>query len=327
MTKKEQEVAIEIARVIERLEPFRQAVENGNFPNLESLDQLIVETKKLHERAVVLRYLHVNYPQLVAQFMAEQETAEAEASPAEATESNLAPEPIATEEETPEEVEPVSEPEAVSTEEISEPVIETSPEVDPVAEVQEEIASEEEPEEEVEENVVESEPEEEITAEAPTPEVEEPSTPDTIDPLPEIPTAPLSPEEIAAIDNSQPEPFDMGDFDREIQDMGIEGSGESLNEKISRFGSEKSLADKLQSQPIESLTKAIGLNERFLYTNELFDGDVAAFNRALNELNHLNDLDEARRFVHHQFVSKYSWQSKKPTADSFMDLVERRYLP
>ena len=58
-----------------------------------------------------------------------------------------------------------------------------------------------------------------------------------------------------------------------------------------------SLADKVSTQPLNDIKKAIGINERFLYANVLFNGDMEAFSRAVEELNHLESILDATRLM------------------------------
>ena len=51
---------------------------------------------------------------------------------------------------------------------------------------------------------------------------------------------------------------------------------------------EKTVADKLSRQPIKDLKSAIGLNQKFLFMNDLFEGENELFNNAINKINSFN---------------------------------------
>lgn len=57
-----------------------------------------------------------------------------------------------------------------------------------------------------------------------------------------------------------------------------------------KFGSEddSSIAGKMQQSQIEDLRQAIGINEKFLFINGLFNGDLGRYNRAIDEFNELS---------------------------------------
>lgn len=88
----------------------------------------------------------------------------------------------------------------------------------------------------------------------------------------------------------------------------------------------KELSDKLSSLPIKDLTKAMGLNERILTTNELFGKDTEAFNAAMKDLNNLRDFEEAKMLLA-SFAEKYNWtgKGKKKKARIFIKLVQRKF--
>ncbi len=89
------------------------------------------------------------------------------------------------------------------------------------------------------------------------------------------------------------------------------------------------LSQKLSAAPIADLTKALGLNEKFLYINELFGGDVNVFQETIQQLNRCKDLGEARVYLEKHLIEQQGWLSKKertPTAKNFIKLISRRYF-
>ena len=89
----------------------------------------------------------------------------------------------------------------------------------------------------------------------------------------------------------------------------------------------KELSERLSSQPIKDLNKAIGINEKILTVNELFDKDNAAYNSAIAQLNALPNF-EAAKVTLSQLAEKHKWtqRNKKKKAQVFIKLVRRRYL-
>lgn len=96
-------------------------------------------------------------------------------------------------------------------------------------------------------------------------------------------------------------------------------------EKLSAL-SPKYVVGKLQRHKIVDLKKAIKLNQRFQYANELFDGNMEAFNRVVNELNHMNTRVDAEKFIELQLRPKYNWDNESITFQEFLDLVDRKFL-
>ncbi len=93
--------------------------------------------------------------------------------------------------------------------------------------------------------------------------------------------------------------------------------GKSLNDLIL---ASNSLDKRLASSPIEKLETAIGLNDRFQYTRELFDNDPALFHRTIRSIDQSGNLDDAVSYLN----SNFKWK-KTDTSIQFAQLVKRRF--
>ena len=86
-----------------------------------------------------------------------------------------------------------------------------------------------------------------------------------------------------------------------------------------------SLADQFGQQPIIDLNKEIGINERYLMTENLFSGDSEAFTNAITQLNQLNNHNDALDYLKKELSKKYNWNLKSNHVKRLFKLVERRY--
>ena len=98
----------------------------------------------------------------------------------------------------------------------------------------------------------------------------------------------------------------------------------SINDTFASGTSEKTVADKLSRQPIKDLKSAIGLNQKFLFMNDLFEGENEIFNNAINKINSFNTLPEAIEFIDSELSS--AWDKENSSVLNFMNLVERRFM-
>jgi hypothetical protein len=98
----------------------------------------------------------------------------------------------------------------------------------------------------------------------------------------------------------------------------------SINEVIGAGFARESLAEKLESTPIQDLKKAISLNQRFQFARELFKGNNQEYEVSVDKLNTTNREDALRHL--NSLRSKYAWKEEDPVATDFIDLVERRHL-
>ena len=100
---------------------------------------------------------------------------------------------------------------------------------------------------------------------------------------------------------------------------------QDINESFSE-GEGASVGEHLERQPIVDLLPAIGLNERYHYANELFEGDMEDFKKTVQLLNDFDDGMEAKNFFENELLQQYSWEREHELVQALYQLVERRYL-
>ncbi|MEN9685545.1 MAG: hypothetical protein RLZZ28_1331 [Bacteroidota bacterium] len=98
---------------------------------------------------------------------------------------------------------------------------------------------------------------------------------------------------------------------------------ESLNEKLKEHRDE--VANVLQGSPIRDLKKAIGVNDKFLFVNDLFRGDENMYERSLKTINNFNIYPEAQYWIQRELKVKLSWSDNSETVKLFDQLVKRRF--
>ncbi|MBK8364234.1 MAG: hypothetical protein IPL24_11310 [Bacteroidetes bacterium] len=100
---------------------------------------------------------------------------------------------------------------------------------------------------------------------------------------------------------------------------------ETLADRIAMNQSSHSVSDHLHKVPVKDLKAAIGLNEKFQFINQLFNGDSQKYNSSVEHLNTCGSSNKAQEFM--KTISlDYNWEKQPSVASLFMDIVERRYL-
>ena len=99
--------------------------------------------------------------------------------------------------------------------------------------------------------------------------------------------------------------------------------GESLNERLRVEKIE--LGSVLQEAPIRDLKKAIGINDRYLFINELFRGDETMYERSIKTINGFNIFPEADFWIQRELKLKLGWNEESQTVHHFDQLVKRRF--
>jgi len=99
-----------------------------------------------------------------------------------------------------------------------------------------------------------------------------------------------------------------------------------LSPKINKLFKEDDLASPFGRQPITDLTRALTINNRVLFTRDLFGGDGDLLQTTLSVLNTSGAMAAARPVLE-KLASQYEWteEGKSETAREFIELVRRRY--
>ena len=99
-------------------------------------------------------------------------------------------------------------------------------------------------------------------------------------------------------------------------------TGETLGEKM--MGEDHSLAAKLQQAPTRDLKSAIGINDKFLFVNELFGGSMEKYNKSIENLNDLKTLNGAMIYLN-ELKIELQWNSSNEAYQKLKDLVSRKF--
>lgn len=112
-------------------------------------------------------------------------------------------------------------------------------------------------------------------------------------------------------------------------------SKESQSATLSLFDDSESLADKLASPDnsiaarmtnsrINDLRQAIGINDKFLLINELFEGNISYYNKAIDELNSFQSLNGAKTYLIELSVL-HQWDAETAAVSKMEQLIERKF--
>lgn len=121
----------------------------------------------------------------------------------------------------------------------------------------------------------------------------------------------------------QPAKIDIQQEQRKEINQAIAGQEASLNDKLKQ--SKIDLGDSLTEAPIRDLRKAIGINDRFLFINELFRGDENMYERSIKTINSFSILPEAEYWIQRELKTKIGWSDNNQVVQQFIQLVKRRF--
>jgi hypothetical protein len=110
--------------------------------------------------------------------------------------------------------------------------------------------------------------------------------------------------------------------EREVNDHHL-GQQQSLNDKLKQNKTE--LVEILKETPVKDLRKAIGINDRFLFINDLFRGDENMYERCIKTINGFNMYAEAEYWISRELKVKLAWHDDQPSVQHFYQLIKRRF--
>ena len=87
---------------------------------------------------------------------------------------------------------------------------------------------------------------------------------------------------------------------------------------------EKTLGPKIPSKRIENLKTAITINEKFMFINELFDGNLREYNETIETLNGFKTIDQAADYLD-LMRKKNFWNTGSNAFKKLKELVEHRF--
>jgi hypothetical protein len=94
------------------------------------------------------------------------------------------------------------------------------------------------------------------------------------------------------------------------------------HEKLAEEKPVKNLSSKLQSEPIPDIGSAIGLNDKFLFINELFNGNIEKYEETISFLNNAPNFNDAFNYLNEHF----NWEMESLSVQKLLNLVRRKLI-
>lgn len=83
------------------------------------------------------------------------------------------------------------------------------------------------------------------------------------------------------------------------------------------------LADNFQKQKIDKLKEHLSINQKFMFTKALFNGDFDLFGQAVDRLDMMDQLSQALKYLDFNYPE---WDKDSEEYLDFLGMLERRYL-
>lgn len=93
-----------------------------------------------------------------------------------------------------------------------------------------------------------------------------------------------------------------------------------FNEQLGNFKEEEDVTEIIKSKHVTNLSEAIGVNDKFLFVREIFNGNHDAFAQAISRLDNANNLADARAVI----MSYTGDDIENEAVKQLLDLVKRK---
>ncbi len=96
----------------------------------------------------------------------------------------------------------------------------------------------------------------------------------------------------------------------------------SLNENLGQSKYNKDYSSFWMTKPLTNLNDAIGLNDKFLFINELFRGDTEKYNQTMEILNDASNFNEAYNYL----METFNWDMDGELVQNMLNLIRRKLI-
>jgi hypothetical protein len=96
---------------------------------------------------------------------------------------------------------------------------------------------------------------------------------------------------------------------------------DSLNKKLESMRDDAEVPDYLKVKPLTNLSQAIGVNDRFLFIRELFNGNPDSYSQAISMIDEAASLSDAKALM----MSYTGDKVETEAGQQLLDLVKRKF--
>jgi hypothetical protein len=95
-----------------------------------------------------------------------------------------------------------------------------------------------------------------------------------------------------------------------------------MNEKLGESIRKADISSVLQSSPIKSIASNLGVNDKFYFIRELFNGDSELFKQVIRELDISSNFNSAYNYL----LNEFSWDMERDSVQKLLNLVRRKFI-
>ncbi|MFT6866694.1 MAG: hypothetical protein ACJA08_001529 [Cyclobacteriaceae bacterium] len=102
-----------------------------------------------------------------------------------------------------------------------------------------------------------------------------------------------------------------------------DGTAKIVNERFEE--NNVTLADQLQQTKVSSIMDAISINNRYMFTSVLFDGEKEQFEGAIQTMENCQSFDDAVEILVQDFAKTYDWDMNSDEVKELLKVIFRKF--
>ncbi len=159
----------------------------------------------------------------------------------------------------------------------------------------------------------------------------------------EIPTPIEEPSDTNMDDEFEPvaqEADEMEELEEKVTEIESEAEPEPPSNINEQFASEsniineqfeeelkpvRTIVEQHQEQKTSELHSSISVNQRYMFLNDLFEGDVEAYNTAISDIENFNSFDNSVEYLMQNYSRKYQWDMTSDEVKELLKVIFKRF--
>lgn len=131
-------------------------------------------------------------------------------------------------------------------------------------------------------------------------------------------------DEITIEDKSIEKPVELKPSFVDLSEKKLAVEFENFKAEPKIVKKEEKIVSSIQKPKLDNLNAAIGLNDKFQFANELFEGKMQEYQVAIQQLNTAGTFESAMEYIE-SLQQLYNWDFENETVKRLLELVGRRY--
>jgi len=99
----------------------------------------------------------------------------------------------------------------------------------------------------------------------------------------------------------------------------------TLNDQLSKNEESNTIAAIHATKRIESIKSNLTINQKFMFINQLFDGNTDDFNQVIDFLDNCQSQAEAMDFINSNYLKKSNWAKDALEVKEFIEVIAKKY--